>query len=390
MPYPPENGTNQRIYSMVNFLKNEYRVGLVIPEYHPDVSRLSSMFDYIFYSGKYLHSLAKLQRYSLRKVFSLFFFFFFHRHLIKYANNPLGRYNVFAAVALCKICLQEKPSLIIVQKVINSVLSTAIARKFNIPVVIDTHDLYKLRLNDQLEKTNINLKQHNKITSQHEKDLLQLYNALIAIQYQEENILKHHFPDKKIVTALHPAPSTYIQEDTAHIYSESPVLLFVASASTHNIDAINYFIEKQFVYVLKFYPNVKLNICGDISKHINYAHSNIQVLGRVHDLKSFYQKAAIVINPVRYGSGLKIKTVEALAFSKCLITTPNGSEGLPHIDHVIVCREAEYFGNEIVNLLNDRKKIRIFEERACTYTNTYLTADRCYAALSDLIGELIK
>lgn len=388
MPYPFANGTNQRILSMVNFLRNDYRVGIVIPEYHPDLRLLSKMFDYIWYGGNFTKNYGRLRRYSFRRLNKLILYCFFYNHLLKFAKNPLGKYNVLAAMTLYKVCICHKPALIIVQKVINSVLSTAIARKFGIPVIIDTHDLYKLQLEDNHQKNVVNLKNLSEITYMHEKNLLQLYDALIAIQYQEAAVLNHHFPDKKIITALHPITNNFLQQDTSHIYS-SPVLLFVASASQHNIDAVEYFIKNNFDKIVEHDPGVIFNVCGDICNHISYKHKNIQLYGRVDDLTSFYEKATLVINPVRFGSGLKIKTVDALAFGKCLVTTPNGCEGLFNPEQALVCVDAERFGDKIIELLNHRALIRELEKKAHKYAADYLTSESCYAELGKLVKQLI-
>jgi len=42
----------------------------------------------------------------------------------------------------------------------------------------------------------------------------------------------------------------------------------------------------------------------------------------------FYDKCGFVVNPCLSGTGLKIKSVEALSYCKPLITTPEGAEGI--------------------------------------------------------------
>ena len=53
------------------------------------------------------------------------------------------------------------------------------------------------------------------------------------------------------------------------------------------------------------------------------------MLGRVDDLAELYRSARVVINPVLAGTGLKIKTVEALSRLRPIVTWPTGVEGLP-------------------------------------------------------------
>lgn len=51
-------------------------------------------------------------------------------------------------------------------------------------------------------------------------------------------------------------------------------------------------------------------------------------MGFAPDLLAAYSRAHVILNPVNYGGGLKIKSVEALCFGKPLITTAIGAEGL--------------------------------------------------------------
>jgi len=50
--------------------------------------------------------------------------------------------------------------------------------------------------------------------------------------------------------------------------------------------------------------------------------------GEMPNLKSIYDLSDIVINPLTIGTGLKIKSIEALGFSKALISTSVGADGL--------------------------------------------------------------
>jgi glycosyltransferase involved in cell wall biosynthesis len=51
-------------------------------------------------------------------------------------------------------------------------------------------------------------------------------------------------------------------------------------------------------------------------------------MGEVKELESVYELADIVVNPLTVGTGLKIKMVEAMGFSKAVISTEVGAEGI--------------------------------------------------------------
>ena len=66
------------------------------------------------------------------------------------------------------------------------------------------------------------------------------------------------------------------------------------------------------------------------------------LLGLVDQPAQFYQTVDCVINPMRGGTGLKIKTVEALAYGKPVIGTQDAFQGLPvkHPAHALETVEA--------------------------------------------------
>jgi len=61
---------------------------------------------------------------------------------------------------------------------------------------------------------------------------------------------------------------------------------------------------------------------------LNDSSEDIVKLGETAELDSAYDKADIVINPIRFDTGLEIKNIEALGYSNPLVTTSTGAEGM--------------------------------------------------------------
>ena len=55
------------------------------------------------------------------------------------------------------------------------------------------------------------------------------------------------------------------------------------------------------------------------------------MLGRVDDLTPLYAGAAVAISPLRGGSGLKIKLIEALGQGKVIVATTTTLQGVTDI-----------------------------------------------------------
>jgi glycosyltransferase involved in cell wall biosynthesis len=84
----------------------------------------------------------------------------------------------------------------------------------------------------------------------------------------------------------------------------------------------------------------------------------IQLLGFVPDLKALVRNVAAVLIPVLSGGGTKIKTIEALALGKPVVTTPEGAAGLGLQDgiHARVCDPGPDFDTAAIEVLNDPER----------------------------------
>ena len=81
----------------------------------------------------------------------------------------------------------------------------------------------------------------------------------------------------------------------------------------------------------------------------------VQMLGFVPDLKALVRDVAAVLIPVLSGGGTKIKTIEALALGKPVVTTPEGAAGLGLQDgvHARVCQPGPDFDAAAIEVLNN-------------------------------------
>ncbi|HSU05842.1 MAG TPA: glycosyltransferase [Acetobacteraceae bacterium] len=72
------------------------------------------------------------------------------------------------------------------------------------------------------------------------------------------------------------------------------------------------------------------------------------------ELRGVYATARVVVAPLRYGAGVKLKVVEALREGVPLVTTPIGAQGLPGVERVAsVVPDPATFAEAVVRLLAD-------------------------------------
>lgn len=152
---------------------------------------------------------------------------------------------------------------------------------------------------------------------------LQRCPFIFAIQEEEATYYQFLSPKSKIFT-VYSHFDFHIQKLT-----QKKNILYLASRMDFNVNGINWFIENVWPQFIQKEPEAKLLIAGTVCEKVNNKNlQNIELLGKVDSLDSFYQQGDVVINPVFQGTGLKIKTFEALSFGKTTIVHPHSTTGI--------------------------------------------------------------
>ena len=136
-------------------------------------------------------------------------------------------------------------------------------------------------------------------------------------------------------------------------------ILFVATMTWQsNIDGINWFVKKVFPRISYHYPDVQLNIVGKLPQNhetILARDRNVNYLGFVESLESLYEEATVFICPLLYGSGTKIKVVNALYRGIPVVMTNIGAENIDvqNEKNAFVTDDADMFAEYILKLWED-------------------------------------
>jgi glycosyltransferase involved in cell wall biosynthesis len=84
-------------------------------------------------------------------------------------------------------------------------------------------------------------------------------------------------------------------------------------------------------------------------------HEGVIVAGRVEDLGTLYERITCVVTPLTYGGGSRLKILEALAFGRPVVTTPEGADGLAVEDreHVLMGRTSTELADAVIAIHQD-------------------------------------
>lgn len=124
-----------------------------------------------------------------------------------------------------------------------------------------------------------------------------------------------------------------------------------------NIDAARFIADEIFPKVVKQFPEVNLLLAGanPHAKVLALQASNITVTGWLPDIRESYATSRIFIAPMRIGTGLQNKLLEAMAMELPCITSglANQALGAKENEEILVGVTADDYANHIIRLLQD-------------------------------------
>jgi hypothetical protein len=121
-------------------------------------------------------------------------------------------------------------------------------------------------------------------------------------------------------------------------------LLYLGSFDIRKRQGIVKFVRGVFPELRRRFPSVRLVLGGKGSEAFDAPAEGISGLGFVEDEAAFLRQGLVVVNPQEAGSGIKLKSLHALADGKALLTTPVGAQGIPGragLDYLLAPRVEE-------------------------------------------------
>ena len=140
-----------------------------------------------------------------------------------------------------------------------------------------------------------------------------------------------------------------------------------------NVNAVDYLANEILPIVWKTLPETKLYIAGATPdpKVKKAASERIIVSGWLDDIRDAYAQSRVFIAPMRIGTGLQNKLLEAMSMRLPAITSPlaNASLGAKPNEEILVGSNAEEMAQHIITLLTDKEKAERLAQAGFDFTN---------------------
>jgi glycosyltransferase involved in cell wall biosynthesis len=203
---------------------------------------------------------------------------------------------------------------------------------------------------------------------QYEHKIVEDFDYTLAVTEQDRQLLMNSKPgengkerlnDRIFVIPI--AVDTQAQQPVESNLTSANILTLGTLRYPPNADGIRWFIKEVFPIIREQNPSADLTVIGmnppsDFIEIARKSNGSIQVTGYIEKLDPFLQKAALMVVPVRAGSGMRVRILEAFARGIPVVTTSIGIEGIDarFEEDVLIADRPDEFAVQVGRLLNDK------------------------------------
>ncbi len=242
-----------------------------------------------------------------------------------------------------------------------------------VPTAIVMHDLFSARVGKGKDSVAL-------VDRAQEIGMLAQADAVIAIQSAEAAFVETDVPDTQAILAPMAAHGVADAQP-----GRADRILFVGSNTAPNSVGLQWFFDHIWPRVRAGWPEARLDIAGSVARAFPQGGPDgVAFMGLVDDLGPLYADAGIVISPLTFGSGLKIKLIEALAKGKAIVATTVTMQGCERecAGAVRVTDDPSLFAEHILALHRDDSARAALAGAALEAARRHFSATACYAAFT--------
>jgi glycosyltransferase involved in cell wall biosynthesis len=260
-------------------------------------------------------------------------------------------------------------------------------------IVVDMHDMQSTRVKSDVLPTIERSRRKKYLDSFIKSEKAGLDNCSIAISISpvETQAIKEFYTPKAELVTLKASDDPKLLDTAAFLYD----IAFIGSNSAPNVDGLVWFIQDVFPIISQDHPAVRFLVQGNINRNklvksaIESSKHNKKIIqqGFVDSLDDVYKTAKVIICPIRYGTGMKIKVVEGMAYGKALVGTPVAFEGID-VSMGLACetQDHDFAATTLAFITNDNARKNAENASRITFANShsYLSLKR------DILEKIIS
>lgn len=381
MPYPLNSGGNIAQFEMNDVIRKKFQLIMVFPVYkgqETDLETLKKLWDDVTFYPIFNNLSDKLNnfRYNLmlRKPYSFFaniqkkYIFskavftdverfvldnskIFHSSSVVVENKYLSKINE----------VLEKTNIDIIQIEFHNLLTTVSSLPKNIKKIYVNHEIRYIREKRELAlltKINPYLNYLYIKNKGFEISFMNEYDKVVTVSDDDCKELEHYISKGKVCSS--PLTIKYKNLSLKNSYKSINNIIFLGGEEHFpNKDGVMWFLDNCWSKLLDYKRDLNFTIVGNWSLKTQKTITeipNIIFKGFVQDLGEVL-KDSIFIVPIRIGSGMRMKIIDAVNFELPFVTTTVGVEGLNFKNNIdcLIGDTPDEFISKITSILEDEE-----------------------------------
>lgn len=267
--------------------------------------------------------------------------------------------------------------------------------KENLPKTIDYQDVLSIGMKRRADIAPFYLKPffltEYKRLRRYENYVFDLFDVKTIISEQDRDFIDHPEKDKIVIVPNGVDHDFFKPQNRKKIYD---VVFTGNMAYPPNVNAVEYLAEEILPLVWKSLPDVKMFIAGATpdSKVRRVASDKIIVSGWIDDIRDAYSQSRVFIAPMRIGTGLQNKILEAMSMKIPSITTSLASNPIGATEDVdiMVGNNAAELASHIVLLLKDKEKAASLAQNGYDFVHRVYEWSSVTSILEEAMKKVIK
>lgn len=282
------------------------------------------------------------------------------------ARRPVATFTMHTArmfEAVRELTTRERFEVVQIEHSLMLGYLDALPRDFRGKTILDLHNIAALQYRRMPQ---LDLGWREQIGFWFKQRVLRNWEAQHAARF--DKVLTVSARDAEWLCAQNPALPVSVIENGVDTASkpfmpeavEGEKLLFVGALGyPPNADAMVWFCDEIMPRIRRKCGNVRLDIVGRFPPGGVRAlaqRDGVQIHTDVKDVRPFYERANVVVVPLRAGGGTRLKILEAMAYGRAVVSTHIGSEGLEVEDgrDLVLADSPSEFAAQVVRLLQNR------------------------------------
>jgi glycosyltransferase involved in cell wall biosynthesis len=209
-----------------------------------------------------------------------------------------------------------------------------------------------------------------------EHSAMEKFDGCVVVSETDKELLRSMGVKNKLFVVPNGTDTKFFKPNNSKVKENS--VLWIGHMDVHtNRDAVLYLWKEIYPILRQKYPEVKMTLVGtappkEIAEAAN-EDGQVRVTGFVDDIRPYIDEAAVIVIPIRIGSGTRLKILDSMAMEKAIVSTSVGCEGLNVEDgkNILIADDPEDFADKTIELIKNTGMRIILQKNALELAKSY-------------------